>query len=69
MSKRKDAKLVYAQSSDIKARSYIEYRKDMKKKAIAELEIKEWLDFTFVLLYNYSSNKEDIKWKEIYLNK
>ncbi len=34
MSKRKDAKLVYAQSSDIKARSYIEYRKDMKKKYV-----------------------------------
>ena len=44
MSKKKDAKLIYAQSSDIKARTYIEYRKDMKKKAIAELEIKEWLE-------------------------
>ncbi|MCW7078675.1 MAG: hypothetical protein OCU22_06080 [Canidatus Methanoxibalbensis ujae] len=44
MSRKKDAKLVYAQSSDIKARTYIEYRKDMKKKAIAELEIKEWLE-------------------------
>ena len=44
MSKKIDAKLVYAQSSDIKARTYIEYRKDMKKKAIAELEIKEWLE-------------------------
>ncbi len=31
MSKRKDAKLVYAQSSDIKARSYIEYRKRYEK--------------------------------------
>ncbi len=41
--KKKDAKLVYAQSSDIKARTYIEYRRDMKKKAIAELEIKDWL--------------------------
>ena len=39
----KNAKLIYAQSSDIKARTYIEYRKDMKKKAIAELEIKDWL--------------------------
>jgi hypothetical protein len=44
MSRKKDAKLIYAQSSDIKARTYIEYRKDMKKKAIAELEIKEWLE-------------------------
>lgn len=44
MSKEKDPKLIYAQSSDIKARTYIEYRKDMKKKAIAELEIKDWLE-------------------------
>jgi len=41
--KNKNVKLIYAQSSDIKARTYIEYRKDMKKKAIAELEIKDWL--------------------------
>ncbi len=41
--KNKNAKLIYAQSSDIKARTYIEYRRDMKKKAIAELEIKDWL--------------------------
>ncbi|MCY4031107.1 MAG: hypothetical protein OXF05_03220 [Hyphomicrobiales bacterium] len=33
-----DAKITYAQSSDIKARSFREYRHDMKKKAIAELE-------------------------------
>lgn len=39
-----DAKTIYAQSSDIKARTYLEYRKDMKKKAIAELEILEWLE-------------------------
>ncbi len=39
-----NAKLMYAQSSDIKARTYIEYRRDMKKKAIAELEIKDWLE-------------------------
>ena len=38
-----DPKSVYAQSSDIKARTYLEYRKDMKKKAIAELEVKDWL--------------------------
>ncbi|MCD6531070.1 hypothetical protein J7K99_01335 [bacterium] len=41
--KNKNAKLIYAQSSDIRARTYIEYRKDMKKKAIAELEMKDWL--------------------------
>ena len=34
---------VYAQSSDIKARSWLEYRRDMKKKAIAELEILPFL--------------------------
>ncbi len=38
-----DAKTIYAQSSDIKSRTYLEYRKDMKKKAIAELEILPWL--------------------------
>ncbi len=42
--KNKDAKLIYAQSSDIKSRTYFEYRKDMKKKAIAELETLEWLE-------------------------
>jgi len=39
----KDAKMIYAQSNDIKARTYLEYRIDMKKKAIAELETKDWL--------------------------
>ncbi|HOV22070.1 MAG TPA: hypothetical protein PLW95_05255 [bacterium] len=39
-----DGKTIYAQSSDIKSRTYLEYRKDMKKKAIAELEILEWLE-------------------------
>lgn len=39
---RQDAKTIYAQSSDIKSRTYIEYRKDMKQKAIAELEILHW---------------------------
>jgi len=38
-----NGKTIYAQSSDIKSRTYIEYRKDMKKKAIAELEVLEWL--------------------------
>ena len=32
-----DGKTIYAQSSDIKSRTYLEYRKDMKRKAIAEL--------------------------------
>lgn len=39
-----DGKTIYAQSSDIKSRTYLEYRKDMKKKAIAELEALEWLE-------------------------
>ena len=34
---------VYAQSSDIKSRSWLVYRRDMKKKAIAELEILPFL--------------------------
>jgi len=41
-----DAKTIYAQSSDIKSRTYLEYRKDMKKKAIIELELQEWLNET-----------------------
>ena len=40
---KKEAKTTYAQSSDIKSRTYLEYRRDMKKKAIAELEIVDWL--------------------------
>lgn len=60
MSKKKNAKLVYAQSSDIKARTYIEYRKDMKKKAIAELEIKEWLE---------DKLKEKLEKKNIFVEK
>jgi len=39
----KDSRTIYAQSSDIKSRTYLEYRKDMKKKAIVELEILPWL--------------------------
>lgn len=46
-----DRKTIYAQSSDIKSRTYLEYRKDMKKKAIAELEIIEWLESKVKELY------------------
>ncbi len=46
-----DAKTIYAQSSDIKSRTYLEYRKDMKKKAIAELEILDWLKSKLLILY------------------
>ena len=52
----KDAKTIYAQSSDIKSRTYLEYRKDMKQKAIAELEILPWLNSKLKEL-----TKQDIK--------
>jgi len=50
-----DGKTIYAQSSDIKSRTYLEYRKDMKKKAIAELEILEWLEDKVKELYAHKS--------------
>ena len=46
-----DAKTIYAQSSDIKSRTYLEYRKDMKKKAIAELETIDWLSKKLTEIY------------------
>jgi hypothetical protein len=46
-----NGKTIYAQSSDIKSRTYLEYRRDMKKKAIAELEVLEWLEGKFKQLY------------------
>ncbi len=46
-----DAKTIYAQSSDIKSRTYLQYRRDMKKKAIAELEVLEWLGNKVKQLY------------------
>lgn len=46
-----NAKTVYAQSSDIRSRTYLEYRKDMKKKAIAELEALEWISVRIKSLY------------------
>ena len=52
-----DGKTIYAQSSDIKSRTYLEYRKDMKKKAIAELEILEWLEDKVKELYSHKSVK------------
>ncbi len=48
---KQDAKTVYAQSSDIKSRTYLEYRRDMKRKAIFELEALEWLDKKMKKLY------------------
>ncbi len=52
MNKIVDSKVVYAQSSDIKSRTYLEYRCDMKKKAIAELEIKNWFEEMLKALYD-----------------
>jgi hypothetical protein len=46
-----NGKTIYAQSSDIKSRTYLEYRRDMKKKAIAELEVLEWLERKVKELY------------------
>ena len=39
-----EMRTVYAQSSDIRSRSWLEYRYDMKKKAIAELEVLPFLE-------------------------
>jgi len=46
-----DSKTRFAQSSDIKSRTYLEYRKDMKKKAIAEYEIIEWFENKLCEIY------------------
>lgn len=50
-----DAKTVYAQSSNIKSRAYLEYRRDMKRKAIAELEVRGWLESLLRKTYNKKS--------------
>ncbi len=63
-----NGKTVYAQSSDIKSRTYLEYRRDMKKKAIAELEILEWLEGKVKQLYSkqrvivYKSGGDKFLW-------
>lgn len=41
---KKNPRTTYAQTSDIKGRSYLEYRRDMKRKAIAELEVLPWIE-------------------------
>ncbi len=46
-----EIKTLYTQYSDIKSRTYLEYRKDMKKKTIAELEVLEWLEEKIKDLY------------------
>jgi len=53
----RDAKTTYAQSSDIKSRSYLEYRKDMKNKAIVELELLDWLPSRLKSFFNASDIK------------
>jgi hypothetical protein len=50
-----DPKITYAKSSDIKGRAYLEYRRDMKRKAIAELEAIEWIES--VLQKEYSGSQ------------
>jgi hypothetical protein len=57
MSKRSkvDPKITYAKSSDIKGRTYLEYRRDMKRKAIVELEAIEWIKS--VLQREYSESQ------------
>lgn len=63
-----DGKTIYAQSSDIKSRTYLEYRKDMKKKAIAELEVLEWFEDKIKELYPkkrvkvYKSGGDNFLW-------
>lgn len=49
------SKVIYAQSSDIKSRSYLEYRRDMKKKAIAELEFLPFLKDVLAAHHNDES--------------
>lgn len=62
-------RLLYAQSSDIKLRTYLEYRKDMKRKAIAELEVLDWLERKLGDLYPdgkeirvYKAGSDDFLW-------
>jgi len=55
----REAKTIYAQSSDIKSRTYLEYRKDMKKKAIAELEVLPWLEN--ILRKEYGESKLEVE--------
>lgn len=63
-----DGKIIYAQSSDIKSRTYLEYRRDMKKKAIAELEVLPWLENKLKQMYHgknvkvYKSGGDHFLW-------
>lgn len=54
-----DPKITYAKSSDIKGRTYLEYRRDMKRKAIAELEAIEWIES--VLQREYSGSQARVE--------
>ncbi len=51
MNKISDSKEVYAQSSDIRSRTYLQYRADMKRKAIVELEMISWFENKLKELY------------------
>lgn len=62
-----DAKTIYAQSSDIKSRTFLEYRKDMKKKAIAEYEVLDWFEKKLSEIYKikvkvYKSGGDEHIW-------
>ena len=46
---------VYAQSSDIRSRTWTQYRLDMKKKALAELEFLPFLQQLLAARHNDSS--------------
>lgn len=48
----RNSKTTYAKSSDIKGRSYLEYRRDMKRKAIVELDARPWIENVLSRYYN-----------------
>ena len=51
-------KILYAQSSDLRARSFLEYKRDMKKKGIAELEFLPYLEI--LLRERYSDRSIEV---------
>ncbi|MCS7301228.1 MAG: hypothetical protein NZ556_06710 [Fimbriimonadales bacterium] len=56
---RRDPRTIYAQTSDIKGRTYLEYRRDMKRKAIAELEALPWIEQ--VLQHHYRGQSVQVE--------
>lgn len=55
----RDGRTDYAQASDIRSRSWLEYRRDMKRKAIVELEIVEWLQK--IIQYQYPNERVSVE--------